>query len=85
MILGRPIQGENMKTRAQFAATNDLFREACRLAGLVPSRHQAKRWQTSQGLAFQQRGAACLSLKKPPKKPSDRARAQRRRQQRELS
>ena len=40
-------------TRKQFAADNALFRMACALAGLFPSRHQAKRYRAQQGLAWQ--------------------------------
>lgn len=38
--------------RKQFAAENQLFRCACRLAGLAPSRHQAGRWRKQQGTAW---------------------------------
>ena len=40
------------QTRKQFAAENQLFRRACQLAGLAPSRHQAGRWRLGQGVAY---------------------------------
>ena len=39
-------------TRAEFAADNQLFRLACQMAGMRPSRHQAKRWRLGQGTAY---------------------------------
>ena len=40
------------QTRRDFARYNVLFRRACALAGLRPSRHQAKHWRLGQGTAY---------------------------------
>ena len=41
-----------MQTRSEFARYNVLFRKACLIAGLQPSRHQAGRWRKQQGTAY---------------------------------
>jgi hypothetical protein len=55
-------------TRAEFASTNALFRRACQLAGLTPSRHQAKRWRKNQGTAWAFVDVAKESLLTPEQK-----------------
>ena len=39
------------QTREDFARYNVLFRRACQLAGLRPSRHQAKQYRLGRGVA----------------------------------
>ena len=46
-----------MKCR-EFAAVDDLFKRACKLAGTDPTKRQAGKWWRKTGLAYKHRGAA---------------------------
>ena len=37
----------------QFAAEDHLFRQACNLAGIQPTKRQASKWRNKKGTAYQ--------------------------------
>ena len=40
-------------TNAEFAQSDKAFQEACKRAGLQPTRRQASKWRLKDGLAWQ--------------------------------
>lgn len=57
--------GENYKARAEygtynkeFASTDQLFRKACDLAGVQPTKRQASKWRRGLGAAYSKKNEA---------------------------
>ena len=48
----------------EFAAHDELFREACRLAGIAATSRQASKWRNAKGLAYTFKTAAMVSIQK---------------------
>mgnify|MGYP005829608349 FL=1 len=40
-------------TNREFATQDAQFRKACEVVGLEPTRRQASKWRSKQGLAYQ--------------------------------
>jgi hypothetical protein len=51
-------------TNAKFAASDELFRAACKLAAIEPTRRQASKWLNHRGLAWKFRAAAQFELQR---------------------
>ncbi len=49
-------------TNAEFAHTDELFRMACQLAGIAPSKRQASKYRAGLGKAYAMRAAATVRL-----------------------
>ena len=49
-----------METNGQFAQSNKEFQEACKRAGIQPTRRQASKWRCKDGLAWQHRNGTML-------------------------
>ena len=50
-------------TNSTFAVVDPLFRKACELAGVVPTKRQASKWHNRRGLAYGSRHQAESALK----------------------
>ena len=47
-------------TNAEFAQSDKAFQEACKRAGLQPTRRQASKWRLKDGLAWQHRNGVAI-------------------------
>lgn len=45
-------------TNAEIAAHNPIFKKACELAGITPTKRQASKWNNKRGAAWQKRNEA---------------------------
>lgn len=53
-----------IETNAEFAAGGELFRLACKLAGIAPTKRQASKWRADKGLARKFESAARFELQR---------------------
>ena len=55
-------------THQEFSDEDLIFQEACKLAGLMPSRRQASKYRRAMGRAWKFRNQATLTLTKGGRK-----------------
>ena len=60
-----------MSTNQQFADKDEVFRRACQLAGIQPTKRQAAKWRSNHGRAHEFRRAALEVLEAQNGTPID--------------
>jgi hypothetical protein len=58
----KPFNLRHGVTHATFAASDYLFRKACAIAGVEPTKAQAAKWRNKRGAAYKHKGTAQNAL-----------------------